>query len=80
MYMADKENQYASRNDMLMSIFLKFILLQGISSYKLKIDSNMEKWKIIIRIGIFTAHLRLGTWFSIICNLYSYCLQLRKTM
>ena len=27
------------------------------------IDSNMEKWKFIIRIGMSIAHLRLGTWF-----------------
>ena len=24
-----------------------------------------KKWKFIIRIGIYTAHLRLGTWFII---------------
>ena len=40
----------------------------------------MEKWKLIIRIGIFIAHLRLGTWFIIIFNLYSYYLQFHKTM
>ena len=25
----------------------------------------MERWKFIIRIGTFIAHLRLGTWFII---------------
>ena len=40
----------------------------------------MEKWKFMIRIGILIAHLRLGTWFIIICNLYSYYLQFRKTL
>ena len=57
-YMVEIENLYASRNDMLISIFLNFILLQIISNYKLSIDSNMEKWKFIIRIGIFIAYLR----------------------
>ena len=40
----------------------------------------MEKWKFIIRLGIFTAHLRLGTWFMvyaiytvIICNFVKQC-------
>ena len=81
MYMVDIENLYASRNDMLTyEHILKFILLQIIYGYKLLMDSIMEKWKFIIRIGIFTAHLRLGTWFIIICSLYSYYLQFRKAM
>ena len=79
-YMVEIENLYASRNDMLISIFSNFILLQIISNYKLSIDSNMEKWKFIINIGIFIAYLRLGTWFIITCNLYSYYLQFCKTM
>ena len=39
----------------------------------------MEKWKFIIRLGIFTAHLRLGTWFMVYA-IYSYYLQFHKTM
>ena len=50
---------------------------QIISSCKLLIHSNMDKWKFIIKIGMFTAQFRLGTWFIIICNLYSYYLQYR---
>ena len=41
MNMVEIENLYASRNDI-----LNFILLQIISSYKLLIDSNMEKMEI----------------------------------
>ena len=31
----------------------------------------MEKWNFIIGIGISIAHLGMGTWFIIICNIYS---------
>ena len=34
-YMVEIENLYASRNDMLISIILNFILLQIISTYRL---------------------------------------------
>ena len=70
MYMVEIENVYANRNDCLKAYFKiyftqNYLQLQIINRFK------YGKMEFIIRIGISIAHLRLGTWFIIICNLYS---------
>ena len=57
--MVEIEKLYASRNDMLISIFKKLLYykLSQVTSYKY--IQIWKKMKFIIRIGIFITHLRL---------------------